>query len=208
MEDDPRRFVSGLVLAAGGARRMGRTKQLLAFGDGTILQSVIESALAAALDEVVVVLGHECGRVRDALSLPAQGRLRALVHEGWAEGQGGSLRAGLAGLDPRATAAAVLLGDQPDIEPGLIDRVLDEAAGCPLPIHRPVHVTQEERVPGHPVVLARSVWSAVRALDGDEGARALIRAHPEWLCAVDVDTPPPADVDTPADYDRLCGRPS
>jgi CTP:molybdopterin cytidylyltransferase MocA len=183
---------------------MGRTKQLLAYGDRTILQAVIDNALASALNEVLVVLGHDGDRIRDALALRSTGRLRAVVHAHWSEGQSGSLRAGLSGLGDEVDAAAVLLGDQPDVDSALIDRVLDEVSGCGSPIHRPFHTSMNgSRVPGHPVVLSRSVWKEARALEGDEGARALIRAHPDWLCAVEVDGERPADVDTPEDYERL-----
>lgn len=199
-----RPIVAAVILAAGRSRRMGTPKQLLGWGDTTILQAVIDNARASQLDEVVIVLGHEADRIRDALALPSAGPLRAVVAPFSQEGQSHSLRAGLSDLRAEVDAAAVLLGDQPGVDVALIDRVLAALPGCDVPIHRPIHTGPEgQATPGHPVVLSRSIFSDVAALRADEGARALLRAHPEWLCAVEVDGAAADDIDTPEDYQRL-----
>jgi molybdenum cofactor cytidylyltransferase len=61
-------------------------------------------------------------------------------------------------------------------------------------------------VPGHPVFVARTLWPQVEALRGDEGARALFAAHPEWLLEVEIDAEPPPDIDTWQDYERALRR--
>jgi molybdenum cofactor cytidylyltransferase len=61
-------------------------------------------------------------------------------------------------------------------------------------------------VPGHPVLLARRLWPELAPLRGDDGARALFDAHPEWLLAVECDAEPPADIDTWDDYQRALRR--
>ncbi|MBW2383528.1 MAG: nucleotidyltransferase family protein [Deltaproteobacteria bacterium] len=201
---EARLSVSGVILAAGQAQRMGATKQLLAWGDGTILQTVIDHARESRLDEVVVVLGHDGERIRHALGLPSSGPLRAVVEASWRDGQSRSLGAGLSAVAEGADAAAVLLGDQPGVDAALIDRVLAALPGCEKPVHRPVHRAASGRgAPGHPVVLSRRIFSDAAALSGDEGARALLREHPDWLCAVEVDGKRPGDIDTPDDYERL-----
>jgi molybdenum cofactor cytidylyltransferase len=197
-------FVSGVILAAGQARRMGATKQLLDWKDGTILQTVIDNARASRLDEVIVVLGHDAERIRNALALPSSGPLRAVVQAKWKAGASRSLRSGLTALEPESRAAAVLLGDQPGVGPALIDRVLAALPGCEKPIHRPIHLAPGGgTTPGHPVVLSRSIFAEAAALSGDEGARALLRDHQDWLCAVEIDGAAPDDIDTPEDYARL-----
>ena len=108
---------------------------------------------------------------------------------------------GLDSTDPRAAAAAILLGDQPGITGPLIDRVTASFLGADASVVRPVYCTHHEhRVPGHPVLVARRLWPEVKKLCGDEGLRRLLARQPEWLLEVPVQGDPPDDVDTPEDY--------
>jgi molybdenum cofactor cytidylyltransferase len=76
-----------------------------------------------------------------------------------------------------------------------------------LPVARPVYTSSSgKRVPAHPVLLARRVWPEVEKLRGDEGARVLLRAHPEWLFAVQIEGEPPVDIDTGEDYQQALSR--
>jgi molybdenum cofactor cytidylyltransferase len=200
-------FLSAIILAAGASTRMGRPKQLLPLDGKPLLQHVIDAARAACLDEVIVVLGAHAEEIRAALeAVGATGRSplpRIVVNPDHADGQSTSLRCGLRAADPRAAAAAILLGDQPAIRTAVIDEVARALLAATVPIVRPVYRAPDgARVPGHPAFLSRRIWPAVEQLCGDEGARALMRAHPEWLHEVLVDEPPPADLDTPDDYQR------
>jgi len=195
-------FVSGIVLAAGASTRMGRPKPLLPLGDRCLLRHVIDAAGAARLDEVVVVLGAAADEIRSALGADLDPRVRLVHCPDASEGQSASLRAGLAALDPRADAAAVLLGDQPEIESATIDAVLAAFLDSERPAARPVYPDAADR-PGHPVLLARELFAEAMALHGDHGARTLFAAHPEWLLRVPLRGAPPTDVDTPADLARL-----
>jgi len=195
--------VVGLVLAAGAARRMGRPKQLLPLGGRALLQHVVDAAAASALGDVVIVLGHEADAIEAALRLPA--RARVVRNPDHAEGQSTSLRHGLAAAPADATAAAVLLGDQPGIGPAVIDAVLAGFATAGTAAVRPVWRGADGRAhPGHPVVLGRALWPAVAELRGDRGARALFERHPEWVTPVAMAGEPPADVDDDEDYRRAC----
>jgi len=195
-------FVSGIVLAAGMSRRFGRPKQLLPMGDGCLLRCVVDGALASRLDEVVVVLGHRAREVRRALACDSEPRVSLVVNPDFASGQGSSLRCGLRAADPRACAAAILLGDQPGVGAELIDRILDGFLAAESPGVRPVY-PDAGGAPGHPVLLAREIWPEVEALDGDQGARALFRKHPDWLQTIPVAGVPPTDIDTPRDLPQL-----
>jgi len=190
----------GLVLAAGRAERMGRPKQLLPLRNRPLLQHAIDAAITArGITTVTVVLGHDAEEIQAALALHTQD-VQVIVNSRYAEGQSTSLHAGLAAAGPDVTAAAVILGDQPELGAARIDDTLRAFHAARTPIVRP---TYGNGTPGHPVVLARSVWPAVDALDGDAGARALIAAHPEWLTAIPFAGDPPVDIDTPADYERV-----
>jgi molybdenum cofactor cytidylyltransferase len=203
-DGDPRPFLAGVILAAGASRRMGRPKQLLRLDDRAMVQHVLDAAVASSLDEIVVVLGHEAAQVGAAIRLPVGRSVRVTVNPEWASGQSGSLRRGLRAVDPRAAAVAILLADQPHLTAELIDRVAAAFLAGAAPVVRPVYAGG--RVPGHPVFLARRIWPEVDGLRGDQGARALLAAHPEWLRELPVAGEPPLDVDTAEDYERALAR--
>lgn len=196
-------FLCGVVLAAGASTRMGHAKQLLPLRGRPLLQHVLDAAAAAGLDEIVLVLGTHAAEIGPALALPHERVVRVVDDPACASGQAASLRAGLRAADPRATAAVVLLGDQPGVTAGLVERVVGAFLAGGAPAARPVYAAASgTRTPGHPVVLARRLWPALATLHADEGARALLAAHPEWLLEVEIDGEPPADVDTRDDYRR------
>jgi molybdenum cofactor cytidylyltransferase len=198
---EPRPFLSGIILAAGASTRMGRPKQLLPLGDRCLLQHVIDAAAASCLDEIIVVLGHRAGEIRETLQLPARRAVRIVVAVDYLQGQSASLRAGLRAASPGAHGAAILLGDQPRVTSQLIDRVAREYLSSAPAIARPVYSNPGGgRVPGHPVVLARRIWPEVEKLEGDQGARALVSAHPEWVLEIPIEGAPPVDIDTPEDH--------
>jgi molybdenum cofactor cytidylyltransferase len=200
---EPRPFLSGIILAAGASTRMGRPKQLLPLGDRCLLQHVIDAAAASCLDEIIVVLGHCAEEIRETLQLPARRAVRIVVAVDYTQGQSASLRAGLRAVSPEARGAAILLGDQPQVTSQLINRVAQEYLRSESAIARPVYSDADGgRAPGHPVVLARRIWPEVEKLEGDQGARALISTHPEWVSEVLIKGEPPVDIDTAEDHQR------
>jgi molybdenum cofactor cytidylyltransferase len=193
--------LAGIVLAAGASRRMGRPKQVLPLGGRAVLQHVVDAAAASALAETVVVLGHAADEVRAAVAWPP--RCRAVVNGRYADGQSSSLCAGVAALGPETTGAVVLLGDQPDMTAALIDALVSAFRCGSDTALRPVFVTADgTRVLGHPVVIARALWPELMRLEGDEGARGIFTAHPEWLREIPMPGLPPSDLDDASDYRR------
>lgn len=197
-------FVSGIILAAGASRRLGEPKQLLLLGDRSFLQHVIDEASASRLSEVIVVLGHRAEEVQRAIK--AGPKVRFAINNDYAEGQSTSLRLGINSVSKQANAVAVLLGDQPGVTARLIDDLAAELYRSGRPAARPAYTARGRRVPGHPVLLAQPIWSEVTKLEGDQGARSLFAAHPDWLHEVPIDSEPPADIDTRNDYEALVRR--
>jgi molybdenum cofactor cytidylyltransferase len=185
----------GLVLAAGLSRRMGQPKLLLPLGGKPLLRWSVE-ALLPHVDTVIVVTPPDDARIRAALE-GLSVRLVANPHP--EAGQGTSIAAGIAALPPGTDAVVIALGDQPRLPPGLATSLLEalrrDSAAIAAPVYRGVQ--------GTPVAFAASVFGELRALDGDAGARAVVRRDPSRVTtlALDIDMPP--DVDTPADYARL-----
>jgi molybdenum cofactor cytidylyltransferase len=188
--------ISAIILAAGTSSRFGRTKQLLELEDKPLVQHAIDAAVAAGVDEVVVILGHDADAVRAAIVVPPNGRV--VGNPEYEQGQSTSVRAGLAACDPDSEGALVLLADQPRLAPEhlglLIERFLEE--------RRPVTRLRYRDGPG-PALLAREVWGEVSALTGDAGAREFFAADPARLTEVSVDADAPPDVDLPGDEERL-----
>lgn len=190
-----------VVLAAGTASRLGRPKATLMWRRKPLLEHVLAAVEASALAGGVVVLGHASRDIRRAVTLPDE--MQAVVNPAYASGQASSLRCGLAALAEDTDAAAVLLADQPTISAPAIDAVVAAWRDGSGPVVR----ARYRDGPGHPVLLARSVWPEIATLEGDTGARPLLAAHPEWLAEVDVDGDAPPDVDTWADYRALVSAP-
>ena len=199
-------FISGVVLAAGTATRMGRVKQILPLAGRPLLRHVIDAALGSSLAEVIVVLGHRAAEVEAAVRIDGEQRLRFVTNHDYASGQGSSLRVGLDAVDPSAVAAAVLLADQPGVTPNLIDRVIEQFGREGRPVVRPAYLARGRRVPGHPVLLDRRIWGDLDALRGDEGVRAVLAQHPGWLSEVLIEGELPRDVDTVEDYESLAAE--
>jgi molybdenum cofactor cytidylyltransferase len=189
--------ISGIVLAAGKSSRLGRPKQLLQLEGRPMLQHVVDVAHEARLDEIVVVLGHREDAVAAALRLPEEAR--TVGNPEYASGQSASLRAGLDALHPSSECAVILLGDQPRVPAEAIRTVVQAFRSTPAQIVRAMY----GGVPGHPVLLGREVWEAVRRIGGDVGARDVIAGRAGDVLDVEVGDSPPADIDTWEEYERI-----
>lgn len=192
-----RPFVSALVLAAGASTRLGRPKQLLPFGSTTILGAVVaEVSAAAALDELVVVIGGAAADVRRHVQL---GTAKVVENPGFSEGCSSSYRTGIAALDPRAEAVAVVLGDQP----GVSRAAIDEVVGHWRRTRERIALASYQGHEGHPLVFARSLFDDLVALRGDKAAWKIVDAHRASIRLVALDRPHPRDVNTREDYEAL-----
>lgn len=181
--------VAAIVLAAGTARRFGATKQLAELEGRPLVAHAVEAAVTSGCSPVVVVVGHRADEVAAAV---ARQQIVVVHNDAYRSGQASSLRAGLASLSPDVEATAVLLGDEPDMDPAVIDAcVRTWRSGGSV-----VRARYDDGL-GHPVVFDRSVWPRLRELRGDIGARAMVRDMDGVReCRVDGPRPPDVDVST------------
>ncbi len=188
----PRR-VAAVVLAAGRSTRMGGPNKLLAdIARRPLVRIAAEEALASRAKPVIVVTGHQREQVENALAgLPVE-----LVHNpDFADGLGTSVRAGIAAVPADADGAIVCLGDMPQVDAGLIDRLIaafdpDQGALVVMP-------TFEGRR-GNPVLWSRRFFPDLTAIEGDVGARHLIGRYSEAVVEVPLEGKAAlVDVDTP-----------
>ena len=185
--------VGGLVLAAGGSKRFGAPKQLAELDGRPLLEHALIAMSHAPVDRVVVVLGAHADEVRAAVPLHG---VEAVVCDDWDKGMGNSLRTGVDALRG-CDAVVVALGDQPRLSPAAVERLLSQRGKDELAIR-----ATYGGVPGHPVLLERSLLAIVRELRGDVGARDLLHGIPLREVACDG-LGSPADVDTPSELAAL-----
>ena|SRR5947209_8126444 len=181
--------VAGIILAAGQARRFGATKQLYDWTapDGQsrpLVQHVAEIALGSRLNNVIVVLGHDCERVENALlPLRGQSRLATCINPNYQEGQSTSVRAGLASLEAGADGTMFLLCDQPLITSRLINDLIDRCQETRALICAPV--VNGKR--GNPVIFDRTLFRELAELTGDQGGRALFEKYRSQTTFLEVE---------------------
>ncbi|MEA2422242.1 MAG: hypothetical protein QOF55_1341 [Thermoleophilaceae bacterium] len=190
--------IGGLVLAAGGSSRFGGPKQLATLDGRPLLEHVLIAMAHAPLDRVAVVLGSHAAEVRDGV--PMHGAEPVWCAD-WQEGLAASLRAGVAAL-PDCDAVAVALGDQPRLAAAAVARVVSQRGADELAVR-----ATYGGVPGHPVLLERTLLARVGELTGDAGARELLHGIPIREVACDG-LGSPDDVDTAADLAALISAPS
>lgn len=183
--------IRAVVLAAGASRRFGSPKQLLPVGDRPLLARITAEVCAAPVDGVAVVLGaaaDECARCLSGLSVTL------LRNPDWPDGMGSSIRVAATWAErTRASALLLCLCDQVGLGAAHLTRLIAaHHASC-----RGLVASAYRGALGAPALFPRRLFPELRALTGDSGARAVIRAQPD---AVAIDWPEGArDIDTPAD---------
>jgi molybdenum cofactor cytidylyltransferase len=183
--------VAGVVLAAGASTRMGENKLLLRLEGQTLLRRVVTRAVAAGLEPVLVVVGHE----RERAEREIEGlRCRAVFNADYARGQHTSFRAGIAEVPEDAAAAVVLLADMPRVTSEMIASLVSRWRETKAPLV----VSEYGGVQAPPTLYGRSLFPEILA--GGEGCgREIVRRHRSEACTVAWPAASLADVDVPAD---------
>lgn len=187
--------VSAIVLAAGSGSRFGGGKLLARLGGQPIIEAVLDNLLGAPVDEVIVVVGADAERLHEVCERYG---VRTVDNEEWELGQSTSVLAGLRACG--GEAAVVLLGDQPFVGAEAVERLV-----ATFTEGAKVAVATYGGKRRNPVLFAREVWPLLEAeLAGDEGARSVLKQHPEMVVEVPCGgVGDPTDVDTSEDLRRL-----
>jgi molybdenum cofactor cytidylyltransferase len=190
------RAVAGVVLAAGSSSRMGTNKLLLPLGASTVVRRAVAAAVAAGLDPVLVVIGHDGDRVRAELS-----GLRCLTvpNPDHARGINTSLRAGISAVPDPCAAAVVLLADMPfvtaEMVRTLVDRYRAGEAALVLSVYGDVLAP--------PTLYGRDLFPELRELEGEGCGKRVMRRHRAEAAEVGWPASALADLDVPADVEML-----
>jgi molybdenum cofactor cytidylyltransferase len=184
-------MISALLLAAGGAIRMGKPKQLLPFGKSTILEQTIDNLLGSQVDEIVVVVGHRAKEIAKVVALKP---VKLVVNPDYTQGMSTSIIVGLNAVNNQAKAFMIVLGDEPLIDSRTVNELIEAFCNHDRGIVIPTY--QGRR--GHPVIFTRKYRRELLALRGDVGGRKIIGDHPGDVLEVaiscrgiclDIDTP-------------------
>ena len=162
---------------------MGRAKATLPLDGGdTFLSRIVRTFLAAGVDDVVVVVGHDAEAIVNSFTESGL-RARFVANLDYDRGQLSSLVAGLTVVDrPGVTAALVTLVDVPLVSAETVRAVLDRYRLTHAPIVRPTSGARH----GHPLLIDRSLFDALRAADPDAGAKPIVRAHASAAGDIDI----------------------
>jgi molybdenum cofactor cytidylyltransferase len=186
---------AALVLAAGESRRFGRPKQAEPVAGEAMARRAARLALASGAAQVILVTGAHAEATQAAVADLDNARLRLVHNPDWAAGQSTSLQAGLAALGPEVEALLCLPVDQPFLESALLRRLFAlwrRGANLAAP-------EVEGELRGAPALFDRRFFSALAAVQGDQGGRSVLQAHAAAAARLPVAPALLRDVDRPGD---------
>ncbi len=190
--------VYAIILAAGASSRMGNPKQLLEWRNRPLLEHAVVNAQAILNERVIVVLGAHAESIQKTVDL---GAVTSIVNPGWQEGMASSIRAGVQALPESASAALVLLCDQPLINAAHMQNLLNGWQTTP---NRIVASQYHDSV-GVPALFPSDFFEHLLTLKGDRGAKPVLMKFEGSLLKISL---PEAelDIDCVADFDHLTGH--
>jgi molybdenum cofactor cytidylyltransferase len=186
--------VTGLVLAAGGSKRLGQPKQLLPYAGTTLLGHVLEVARACDFDQLLCVVGGGGTEVRRRTRFDG---VEVIENHWYGDGCSSSIAAALGAVDPSTELLVLLLGDQPGVRSATVRRLIAAIRDAPLA------VCAYEDGRGHPFAFAREMFGELSAMHGDKAVWKLLDRHASEVVEVPIGGRVPLDVDTWEDYDAV-----
>ena len=190
--------VAGVVLAAGPSSRMGTNKLLLEIDGETVVRGAVRRAIAAGLDPVIVVLGHEAERIERELE-GFGGECRAVVNADYASGINSSLKTGIVNLPATVDAAVVMLADMPFVTADMIASLVERyhARGRP-----PLVISDYDGVNAPPMLYDRALFPELQTMEGEGCGKVVVRRHRSEAEVLQWPADKLADLDVPSDYEQ------
>jgi molybdenum cofactor cytidylyltransferase len=188
--------VACIVLAAGVSRRFGTTKQLALFHGKPLLQITIDSTNGCKADYLYLVLGYKASEIARKIQL---GRAQILLNKEFRKGLSSSLHAALENLPEDCDGALFIVADQPFLGSAHLDRLISAFSRS----NEKIIASSSEGEARNPVVVPRSLFASILALNGDSGAIEIVRKHPEIVTLIETEERALFDIDTKSDLDQI-----
>jgi molybdenum cofactor cytidylyltransferase len=192
------RSLGAIILAAGMSTRMGHAKVLLPWEDDKpIIEHILEQLIRSRLDYINVVTGHYADEVKEAIK-PHD--VKVVHNRAYRTGEMlSSLQVGLKAFPDSVSAAMIVLGDQPRLEPKVLYRLMKQYAEHNATIAIPSYNNKR----GHPIIIGRKYWKDILKLSHNATLRDILNKYADDILYVPVDTDSILrDVDTPFDYQQ------
>lgn len=191
--------ISGILLAAGESKRMGKPKLILNLGKSNIINATIDNLLKSEIYELIIVLGHEAQKIESSLSTQDK-RIKFVTNKNYREGMSTSIKCGVLTTSKESEAFLIALGDQPLISPKVINRLIEKYQSSKVGIVTVMH----KSLRGHPVLISKKYVKELLSLNGDIGARDLLKQHLDDTASVKIESSEEFfDIDRTQDYEEL-----
>jgi len=189
-------MIVAVVLSAGESSRMGRPKALLPIDGQTFIERIVAALKQSGIERIFVVLGFNAEEMRREIEhLPVE----ILINQAYQQGQLSSLQVALRRLNSEEDCDAILvhLVDHPYLSAAVVNRMIDryrESKNC-------IVIPKYRGKRGHPVLFDRTLFSELLSAPLDQGAKAVVNAHPDQTLEIDTEeVGVTLDIDTPELY--------
>jgi molybdenum cofactor cytidylyltransferase len=187
-----------ILLAAGTASRMGRAKQLLPYKGKTFLAHSLDAALQSQAEPVILVTGANAPEIENEVR---ESRVNVVENATWEEGIASSIRCGLNALleiEADVENAIFMVCDQPFVTEALLNQLIFAA----IDTEKEIIACAYSGTLGTPALFGKAFFPLLSQLEGDEGAKKIMKQYPDAVGTVDFPEGS-IDVDTKEDYEKL-----
>jgi molybdenum cofactor cytidylyltransferase len=171
-------MITGIILASGFSKRMGQQKLMMKIGGKPMLQRVIEAAKASKLDEIILVYNDDV-----ICNLGRSHGLKTVYNPNPSEGQSNSMKIGIRSANPLSNGYIFFVGDQPYLEPNVINSLIEEFRNG----NKKIIVPRYSNEKGNPVVFHRDFRETLLNVPGDVGGRRIIEENSDQVKYIDFE---------------------
>ena len=190
-----------IILAAGKASRMGKPKQLLTYQGSSLISHAVKIGLNSNCRPVIVVLGAYKEQVKPQIDkLP----IEIIENSDWETGMSSSIRAGINAINQSNSnldSVIIALADQPLISEAVFNQLIKEYRDT----NNKIIAAAYDDIVGVPALFDKNFLSELMDIEGDRGAKALIRKYRDEVLTIPV-AEAAIDIDTQDDYQKLLSR--
>ena len=187
-----------IILAAGKASRMGKPKQQLTYQGNSLISHAVNIGLNSICKPVVVVLGAYKEQIKPQIEkLPIQ----IVENPHWKTGMSSSIRAGVTAIkesNPNLDALIIALADQPLISEAVFNQLIQSYQET----GNIIIASAYDNIVGVPALFNQTLFSELLNIEGDRGAKALMREYQDEVLTISV-AEAAIDIDTQDDYEKL-----